>query len=108
MNLFRRLWKCIVDPDFGRAPIPSVIPAMPPTSSRYYGWVAVSTSMPKTSHDDILLYNGRYPRCGKCLGDKYGNKAFYSPHDEKLNGITYWAYIPTLPSAVVGMTIQSS
>lgn len=106
MNLFRRLWNAIVNPDGDGLPTPSAIPV--PPVSRYYGWISVHNQMPDTSHDDILLYNGRYPRCGKCLADKHGNKAFYSPHDEKLSGITYWAYIPTLPSAVEGMTIQSS
>lgn len=107
MNLFRRLWNCITDPTFGQVPPPIIIPATVP-NTRYYGWISVRNQMPDTSHDQILIFNGRYPRCGKCLADKHGNKAFYSPHDEKLSGITYWAYIPTLPSPQEGTTIDAS
>lgn len=95
MNLLTKLWKCFTDPTFGEVVPPPVVIATPPPL--YYGWISADNYMPDTSHDQILVFNGRYPRCGKVLGTRDGGKAFHSPHDEKLSGITYWAHIPPLP-----------
>lgn len=66
-------------------------------------WKSVEEyGMPETSHNQIALWNGRWPRFGKCLGltkgaEMYGqDKSFYTPFDEPLKGITHYAILPLM------------
>lgn len=66
-------------------------------------WKSVKNhGMPKTSHNQIALWNGKWPRFGKCLGltkgaEMYGQgKSFYTPFDEPLKGITHYAILPLM------------
>lgn len=66
-------------------------------------WKSVEEhGMPETSHNQIVLWNGKWPRFGKCLGritgaQVYGDgKSFYTPFDEPLRGITHYAILPII------------
>lgn len=64
--------------------------------------------MPKTSHNQIALWNGRWPRFGKCLAAvpgvrDYGDgKSFYDAFDTPLKGITHYAIMPMVRNVEEG------
>jgi|GEM_PF-6113436 len=65
-------------------------------------WVAVKDQMPPTSHQQILLWNGRFPRLGLCLGLRNmpvsrNNTGFYTFYEERIHDVTHWAPIPEYP-----------
>jgi len=57
-------------------------------------WISVDEEMPEDSHEQILLWNGKFPRLGLCLGSvKYKQLCFYTVHEQMLHGITHWAKV---------------
>lgn len=83
---------------FWRKPATPVEPERTPPLSRE--WIAIADRMPETSHQQILLWNGRFPRLGLCLGGGVKNpqaKCFYTHYGDQLHDVTHWCPIPEYP-----------
>lgn len=54
-------------------------------------WIDCSEKMPtETSRDSLVVWNGRWKRVADYLVDSKGYFGFYSPHGDKLKGITHY------------------
>lgn len=59
--------------------------------------IPVTDRMPESSHEPVILWNGRRYSIGLCLGllpMAPGHVGFFNMHEERLSGITHWAPVP--------------
>lgn len=60
-------------------------------------WISVDKQLPKPSHDEIVLWNGRWAYVGKYLSKIHGGGEFQNPHESPIRGITHWMPLPEPP-----------
>lgn len=60
-------------------------------------WISVDERLPEKSHNEVVLWNGRWAYVGFYLGTISGSGEFYNPHDDRLKGITHWMPLPEPP-----------
>lgn len=58
-------------------------------------WIDTSKELPVISHNEIILWNGKWCYVGKYLATYHGGPgAFFNPHDDLIRSkITHFAYI---------------
>ena len=61
-------------------------------------WISVEERLPPASHDEIVVWNGKWSRVGKYLAASMcGDCFFYTHYDDVLHGITHWMPLPEPP-----------
>jgi hypothetical protein len=60
-------------------------------------WISVDERLPEVSHREIACWNGKWSRVGFFLDSRKHGVSFFSPHDDRLTGITHWHPLPEQP-----------
>lgn len=57
-------------------------------------WISVDDALPETSHDEIIVWNGRWSRVASYLMTSDKGAAFLTPHGDLIPAVTHWKLNP--------------
>ena len=60
-------------------------------------WIKCSDRLPVTNGEEIVCWNGKWSRVGCYINSLKHGVTFFSPHDERLIGVTHWMPLPEPP-----------
>jgi len=59
-------------------------------------WINVEDELPPISHEELVMWNGKWSRVGKYLDTLYAGPQFHTYYDTPEYGITLWMRIPNI------------